>query len=108
MTGDAGAVTVEAALAISSIVVVLVLCLGALVTVTSYVRCIDAAREGARLTALGDVGALDLARRVGPTGARVTVSRTEDVVTVRVEASSPLPGLTVAASAVAAVEPSDE
>ncbi|MGB3772351.1 MAG: TadE family type IV pilus minor pilin [Rhodococcus sp. (in: high G+C Gram-positive bacteria)] len=96
--------TVEAALAISSIVAVLVLCLGAVMTVTAHVRCIDAAREGARLSAIDDPSAVDLARRVAPADARVTVTRGEETVTVRVESPSPLPGLTVSASAVAAVE----
>ncbi|MBY6678494.1 pilus biosynthesis protein TadE [Rhodococcus sp. BP-332] len=99
--------TVEAALAISSIVAVLVLCLGALVTVTEHIRCIDAAREGARLSALGDESAVTSATVVAPPGARVTVTRVGDLVTVRVESSSPLPGLTVSASAVATAEPTD-
>lgn len=97
--------TVEAALAIASIVAVVVLCVGALTTVTDHIRCVDAAREGARLSALGDPDAVGAARRVAPDAAAVTVARDGDWVTVRVEASSPLPGVEVGAEAVAAVEP---
>jgi len=98
-------VTVEAALAIAAIVAVVVLCVGALVTVTAHIRCVDAAREGARLFALGDSDAVVAARRVAPADAEVTVARDGDWVTVRVEAASPLPGVEVAAVAVAVVEP---
>lgn len=97
--------TVEAALAIAAIVAVVVLCVGALVTVTAHIRCVDAAREGARLSALGDPDAVVAARRVAPRDAEVVVTRDGEWVTVRVEASSPLPGVEVAAEAVAVVEP---
>ncbi len=97
--------TVEAALAIAAIVAVVVLCVGALVTVTAHIRCVDAAREGARLFALGDPDAVVAARRVAPSGAEVALTRDGEWVTVRVEASSPLPGVEVAAEAVAVVEP---
>lgn len=97
--------TVEAALAISSIVVVVVLCLGALMTVTAHIRCVDAAREGARLSAVGDGAAEDMARRVAPPGARVEIGVSEGVVTVRVASPAPLPGVDVSAVAYAAMEP---
>ena len=67
--------TVEAALAIAAIVAVVVLCVGALVTVTAHIRCVDAAREGARLSALGDPDAVVAARRVAPRDAEVVVTR---------------------------------
>ncbi|MBY6436398.1 pilus biosynthesis protein TadE [Rhodococcus kroppenstedtii] len=97
--------TVEAALTIAAIVAVVVLCVGALVTVTAHIRCVDAAREGARLSALGDPDAVVAARRVAPRDAEVVVTRDGEWVTVRVEAASPLPGVEVAAEAVAVVEP---
>ncbi|WP_315771939.1 TadE family type IV pilus minor pilin [Rhodococcoides kroppenstedtii] len=97
--------TVEAALAIAAIVAVVVLCVGALVTVTAHIRCVDAAREGVRLSALGDPDAVVAARRVAPRDAEVVVTRDGEWVTVRVEAASPLPGVEVAAEAVAVVEP---
>lgn len=97
--------TVEAALAIAAIVAVVVLCVGALVTVTAHIRCVDAAREGARLSALGDPDAVVAARRVAPRDAEVVVTRDGEWVTVRVEAASLLPGVEIAAEAVAVVEP---
>ncbi|MDM4141072.1 TadE family type IV pilus minor pilin, partial [Mycobacterium sp. FLAC0960] len=54
MTGDAGTSTVEAALGIAALVVVLVLCLAGVTAVSMQVRCVDAAREAARLAARGD------------------------------------------------------
>ena len=57
LSGEAGAVTVEAAFAIAALVAVLVLCLAGLTAVAMQVRCIDAAREAARLAARGDDGA---------------------------------------------------
>ncbi|EFD56183.1 conserved hypothetical protein [Mycobacterium tuberculosis T92] len=45
----------EAALAIATLVLVLVLCLAGVTAVSMQVRCIDAAREAARLAARGDV-----------------------------------------------------
>jgi Flp pilus assembly protein TadG len=49
-----GASTVEAAIAIAALVVVLVLCLAGVSAVLMQVRCVDAAREAARLAARGD------------------------------------------------------
>ncbi|WP_275450211.1 TadE family type IV pilus minor pilin, partial [Mycobacterium avium] len=54
MAGCAGASTVEAALGIASLVVVLVACLAGVTAVAMQVRCVDAAREAARLAARGD------------------------------------------------------
>ncbi|WP_455900753.1 TadE family type IV pilus minor pilin [Rhodococcus gordoniae] len=104
---DRGGVTVEAALAIASLVSVLVLCLGAVLGIAYQVRCHDAAREAARLTARGDQErALDVAARVAPPDARVAVREEGDLIVVAVTAESPLlPLLTLTAEAVAAREP---
>ena len=60
----------EAALAVAALVAVLVLCIGALATVGAQIRCIDAAREAARLAARGDGPSVEAAvRAVGPHGA---------------------------------------
>lgn len=85
----------------------LVLSVGAVVGVTAHVRCVDAAREAARLSARGDDARASRAvESVGPPGATSTVSRSDDTVTVQVRAPvGLLPGLTVSATAVAAVEP---
>lgn len=97
----------EAALAVASLVTVLIVSIGAIVGVTAQVRCVDAAREAARLAARGDDDRASRAiAEVGPPGASSAVSRSGDTVTVRVEAPVPaLPGLTVSATAVAMLEP---
>lgn len=71
------------------------------------VRCVDAAREAARLAARGDDrGASEVARAVGPAGAGLELRRGDGRVVARVAARSPLlPGITIMAEAVAAVEP---
>lgn len=105
MSGDAGAVTVEAAFGIATLVTVLVLCLAGINVAAMQIRCVDAAREAARSAARGADGAA-VARRVGPTGATVSVHRDGTFVVARVSARSPLlPGITIAAAAVAAAEP---
>ncbi|MGH3707042.1 MAG: TadE family type IV pilus minor pilin [Pseudonocardiaceae bacterium] len=107
--GDRGAVTVEAALALCSLVVVLALVLAAVSAVAAQLRCVDAAREAARLTARGDHDrAEELARRVAPRGAVVAVIVRGDEVTARVSANPVaglLPGIEVKAEAVAVLEP---
>ncbi|WP_275085041.1 TadE family type IV pilus minor pilin [Mycolicibacterium holsaticum] len=95
----------EAAFALAGLVVVLVLCVAGLTAVSMHIRCVDAAREAARLAARGDDGAA-VARGVAPQGAVVGVRRDGALVVATVSARSALlPGLTVAARAVAAVEP---
>ncbi|WP_414685976.1 TadE family type IV pilus minor pilin [Mycobacterium sp.] len=88
-------------------VVVLVLCLAGVTAVSMQVRCVDAAREAARLAARGDErSAVDAARRVAPAGARVEVHRDGEFVVAAVIAHSKvLPSLDIAARAVAAAEP---
>ncbi len=95
--------TVEAAIAIASIVAVVVTCIGAILAVSMHVRCVDAAREAARLAARGD--AVSVAQAVAPEGAQITVTEHDGFVTARVQSNTPLPGLTVGAEAVAAIEP---
>ena len=76
-----------------------------LTAVSMQVRCVDAAREAARLAARGDESS-DAARGVAPAGAVVEVRQDGRWVIARVSARSPLlPGLNVAAEAVAVVEP---
>jgi hypothetical protein len=70
-----------------------------------HVRCVDAAREAARLAARGDDGS-SIARIIAPEGAAVRLRRDGDrieaTVTIR---SALLPGVTVGARAVAEMEP---
>ena len=108
-TGDRGSVTVEAALALCSLVAVLALVLAAVSAVAAQLRCIDAAREAARLTARGEPArAEDIARRIAPRGAVVAVTVRGDEVTARVSANPAaglLPGVNVGAAAAAVLEP---
>lgn len=100
--------TVEAALALATLVAVVALCAGALLAAAAQVRCIDAAREAARLTARGDADrAVPAARRVAPPNAEITVRLEGDLVTAVVSARSPLLPLTLRAEAVAAREPGE-
>jgi len=71
------------------------------------VRCIDAAREAARLAARGDADSAErAAHRVAPPGAAVALHRDGGFVVARVGGRSALlPGVLIAAEAVAAVEP---
>jgi hypothetical protein len=87
--------------------VVLVLCLAGVTAVSMQVRCVDAAREAARLAARGDErSAVDAARRIAPPAARIQVQRDGDYLVATVVAHSKLlPTLDIAAKAVSAAEP---
>jgi hypothetical protein len=101
-------VTVEAAIAIGSLVAVLAVVLAAVGAVVAQVRCVDAAGEGARRASRDDVvGAEALAREL-PTGTEVRVEPDGELVHVVVRVpplGGALPGLRVTAEAVAAREP---
>lgn len=96
----------EAALAIATLVLVLVLCLAGVTAVSMQVRCIDAAREAARLAARGDVrSATDVARSIAPRAALVQVHRDGEFVVATVTAhSNLLPTLDIAARAISVAE----
>ncbi len=98
---DEGMVTAETAVVLPVLVLVLAFAVWALACVSAQLRCVDAAREAARLAARGDSPAQVLAwsRTEGPRGARVQVSRQGEqvvvVVTLQVRAFGPaLSGLT--------------
>lgn len=104
---DRGAVTVEAALALCSLAVFLAVAIGAMASVAASIRCVDAARELARLAARGEPDrGRSVAAELAPTGARIElVIRGDEVVAeVTAAAMSPLP-LRVGGRAVAALEP---
>lgn len=107
MTGDAGSSTVEAALGLAALVAVLVLCLAGITAVSMQVRCIDAAREAARLAARGDErAAIAIAQQIAPAGASVQVRRDGGFVVADVHARSPLlPAVAITAAGVSAAEP---
>ena len=109
-------VTAEAAMVIPVLLLVTI-ALAWLVTLgIAQVRCLDAAREGARLAARGEPPAAvtAAAKRAGPDGTRVFVDAGADTVTVRVEADvvpdvpllDGLPGVTLSAEATSAMEES--
>jgi hypothetical protein len=84
---------------------VLLVCVAGLTAVSMQVRCVDAAREAARLAARGD-DASAAARRIAPDGAALQLRNDGGFVIATVTARPTfLPGVTVAGEAVAAVEP---
>ena len=96
----------ESALAVTSLVAVLILCVAGLTAIAMQVRCLDAAREAARLAARGDAAAVTVARNIAPAGATVDVRRDGGYITVRVSGRSPvLPGIVIVGDAVSAAEP---
>ncbi|APA94457.1 TadE family type IV pilus minor pilin [Nocardia seriolae] len=100
--------TVEAAIALAALVAVLVLGVGALLAVSAQVRCVDAAREAARLAARGDeASAVSTARRVAPAGARIDLRAEGGLVVAEVSARATLLPVTLRAAAVAALEPGE-
>jgi predicted ABC-type ATPase len=94
-------------LGVASLVVVLVVCMAGITAVSMQVRCVDAAREAARLSARGDEHAgVAAARRIAPGGAQIRVRRDGDFMVATVVAHSKLlPALDIAAKAVSAAEP---
>ena len=97
----------EAALGVATLVSVLVLCLAGITAVSMQLRCIDAAREAARLAARGDErSAVAAARGVAPAGAGVQLRRDGGFIVATVTTRSNLvPALRISATGVAAVEP---
>ncbi len=109
---DRGSVTAELAVALPAVLLVLVLVVMVAGAGLTQARCVDAARVGARVAALGESAqaAAAAARRVAGPAARVTVSGDAQWVTVAVDAAVPLAGWDVGplrahGSAVAWVEP---
>lgn len=96
--------TVEAAIALAALITAVVACVVAVMAAVTQVRCVDSAREVARLAARGDERAAEVGRQVLP-GARVAVRTGGTTVTARVSVEVPLLPLTLSARAVAAVEP---
>jgi len=106
---DRGAVTVETAIALSAFIVVLGLMMYGLMAVLDQVRCVDAAREAARLTARGEIDqAKDAAARIAPAGAEIRVDVEGEHIQVDVRASplgDMVPGVELHAEAFAVREP---
>ncbi len=112
--GEAGSATAELALGIPLLVALTAGLVWMLAVGAAQVRVIDASREAARVVARGDdvASAEAVALRVAPESARVRVEFAGDqvVVTTSARVSGPggplgsLPGITVAAEAVAVME----
>jgi hypothetical protein len=89
-------------------VAVLAFCVAGLTAMSMQVRCIDAARESARLAARGDeTAAVRTGRDIAPADAALDIRSDGGLVVASVTARSILlPGIGIRASAVAAIEPS--
>ena len=103
-------VTAETAVVLPVLMVVLAAAVAAVTVVGAQLRCVDAAREGARAAARGEVTAAELAGRAAPGGAVIAVKVAGDEVRVTVSAEvrplGPLPlRVPVTAEAVALLEP---
>jgi hypothetical protein len=104
---DHGAVTVEAALALCTLAVFLAVAVGAIAAAGGSIRCVDAARELARLAARGEPDrGRAVATRLAPAGARLALRTEGDLVVAEVSAElmQPLP-VRIGGRAVAALEP---
>ncbi|MBN1091403.1 pilus assembly protein [Blastococcus sp. TML/M2B] len=105
-------VTAETAVVLPVLLLVLVCAVAAVTLVGAQLRCVDAAREGARAAARGEADAVvaELAGRIAPDGAvtavRLAGDRVRVVVSVEVAPLGPVPLRTrVSAEAVAQREP---
>jgi Flp pilus assembly protein TadG len=108
-------VTAETAVVLPVLLLVLAGAVAAIVVVGAQLRCVDAAREGARAAARGEPPAAvtEIVRRAAPAGAVVSVTRTGDEVRVAVAVDvaplGPVPlRIRVAAEAVARRDPGAE
>jgi hypothetical protein len=109
---DHGMVTVELAMALPVLMIMVGAGLAAVSVAAAHVRALDAAREAARAAARGDMTSANaLAHRLAP-GASVSLSSAADRTTARVSMVIRPPGgwpaITVVATAVAATEPGDD
>ncbi|MEU8522304.1 TadE family type IV pilus minor pilin [Streptomyces sp. NBC_01216] len=101
--------TVEAAMVLPVLVVFTLTMLWALAAAAAQIRCVDAARAGARAAARSEPVAVaeSAARTAAPDGASVSVTRSGELWRVTVEVSAPGPGgmgLTLRAAAAALAE----
>jgi len=113
--GEQGMATAELAVVLPAIVLVLAFSLGALGLASDQIRCVDAARAGARAASRGDSDSavILVADRAAPSGSLVSVTRSGDLVRVSVVSRPPMVGslfpswLRAGSTASAAAEPSD-
>lgn len=105
---EGGYVTAEAAVTVPVLVLFSTLLLWGLMAAAGQIRCVDAARAGARAAARSEPDAVvrEAARAAAPSGADVAVVRSGDQVRVRVTARSPGLAVGLHADAVALAEDS--
>jgi Flp pilus assembly protein TadG len=108
---DRGSFTAELAAGLPALMLLLLAGLTAVAAVTTKAQCVDAARDGALAAARGEPGG-SAAARIAPAGAQISVAAGGDTATASVQAQVRLlgrllTGITVRASAVAAMEPGD-
>ncbi len=85
---------------------VLLLCVAGVMAVAMQIRCVDAAREAARLAARGAGAGVVAAAGLAPAGASVELRRDGDYVVARVSGRLPvLPGVVIVGEAVSVAEP---
>ncbi|WP_329026727.1 MULTISPECIES: TadE family type IV pilus minor pilin [unclassified Streptomyces] len=106
---DRGAVTAEAAMVIPVLAVFALALLWALMAASAQIRCVDAARAGARAAARSEPAeqVREAALSAAPDGASVVVERAGTLWRVNVTAPTPGPGpltVTLRAEAAAAAE----
>ncbi|OKJ16914.1 TadE family type IV pilus minor pilin [Kitasatospora sp. CB01950] len=87
---DAGTVTAETAVALPALVLLAAMLIWGVVAAGAQIRCVDAARSGARAAARGDGDAAAVAAAAAPKGAKVAVVL--DATTARVTVEVPCPG----------------
>lgn len=92
--GEQGMATAELAVVLPAIVLVVAMSMGGLGLASDQIRCVDAARAGARAASRGDSdGAVILvAGRAAPSGALVSLTRSGDLVRVSVVSRPPRVG----------------
>ncbi|WP_405785549.1 TadE family type IV pilus minor pilin [Streptomyces sp. NBC_00138] len=95
---------------IPTLVVLAALLVWGLMAAAAEVRCVDAARAGARAAARSETAAdvLRVTREAAPAGAEVSVRHTGDLVRVRVKVPGPRFPVVLSAEAVALDEDSVE
>ena len=105
-------VTAEIAVALPVLVLLMMAAMTAVMVVNAQLRCVDAAREAARVLARGDSPALarSLVAQTGPPGAQLKVTQADSQVRVDVTAHASgiggvLPAFDVHARSVAVPEP---
>ncbi|MER7751150.1 TadE family type IV pilus minor pilin [Kitasatospora sp. NPDC097643] len=90
--GDGGFVTAETAVALPALVLLAAMLVWGVLAAAAQLRCVDAARVGARAAARGEADAAGLARAAAPPGAEVRVAMAADTVRVEVDAPCAAPG----------------